>query len=261
MNPPHSLPPKKEVALALLERSSVFLHLDPRRERVAVPPWFKKQPQLVLQIGLNMPVPIHDLHLDDEKVTCTLSFNRSPFYCVLPWDSIYAMVGEDGRAMVWPDDIPPEVAAQAQARPAPAPAPALKLAEKPRDADKGDGKEKSERPDRTDKRDRIEKIETSSKSDKKGGRRPLEVARSGDAPKAKRASAAKKKREGGEATVTPIGGAAEPEPPRIGPKPQPAAKPEQAATPQPSAAPRPTPAQTPPRKPKRELPPYLRVIK
>jgi hypothetical protein len=116
MNPPQSpLPPKKEVALALLERSSVYVHLDPRRSGVAVPAWFKRQSHLVLQIGLNMPVPIPDLRLDEEGMTCTLSFNRSPFFCAMPWTSIYALVGEDGlHAMVWPEDVPPEVAAQAR---------------------------------------------------------------------------------------------------------------------------------------------------
>ena len=104
------LPPKKEVALALLERSSVFVHLDPRGAAVIVPPWFKKQAQLVLQVGLNMPVPIPDLRLDDEGLSCTLSFNRAPFYCVVPWGSVFAMVGDDGRGMVWPDDVPSELA-------------------------------------------------------------------------------------------------------------------------------------------------------
>ena len=110
------LPPKKDVALTLLESSTVFMHLDPRLEQVRVPPWFKRQPQLVLQVGLNMPVPIPDLNLDEIGVSCTLSFNRSPFFCYVPWKAIYALVGEDGRGMVWPEDIPPEVAAQAQAR-------------------------------------------------------------------------------------------------------------------------------------------------
>jgi stringent starvation protein B len=114
--PTQPLPPKKEVALALLERTSVFVHLDPRVAAVVVPLGFKKQPQLVLQVGLNMPVPIRDLHLDDEGMTCTLSFNRTPFFCVVPWSSVYAVVGcDDGRGMIWPEDVPPEVA-QAQAR-------------------------------------------------------------------------------------------------------------------------------------------------
>ena len=106
------LPPKKDVALALLESSTVYVHLDPRADGVSVPPWFKKQPQLVLQIGLNMPVPIPDLSLDGDGVSCTLSFNRTPQFCNVPWKAIYALVGEDGRGMVWPDDVPPEVATQ-----------------------------------------------------------------------------------------------------------------------------------------------------
>jgi stringent starvation protein B len=112
MSPTQPLPPKKDVALALLERSSVYVHLDPRQVSVVVPPWFKKQPQLVLQIGLNMHVPIPDLRLDDDGMSCTLSFNRSPFYCVVPWGSVFAMVGDDGRGMVWPEDVPAEVARQ-----------------------------------------------------------------------------------------------------------------------------------------------------
>jgi stringent starvation protein B len=121
MSPTQPLPPKKEVGLALLERSSVYVHLDPRQEAVMVPTWFKKQPQLVLQVGMNMPVPIPDLRFDDEGMSCTLSFNRAPFFCVVPWASVFAMVGEDGRGMVWPDDVPAEVARQAQGRGADAP--------------------------------------------------------------------------------------------------------------------------------------------
>jgi len=106
------LPPKKDVMLALLERSSVFIHLDPRREEVRVPAWFKKQPQLVLQVGLNMAVRIPDLDVSDDAVSCTLSFSRSPFFCYMPWTAVFALVSEDGKGMLWPNDIPPEVAAQ-----------------------------------------------------------------------------------------------------------------------------------------------------
>jgi stringent starvation protein B len=111
---PSLLPPKKDVALALLERASVFVHLDPRKREVLVPSWLRQQPQLVLQVGLNMPVRIPDLAVSDEAVSCTLSFNRMPHFCSVPWSAIYALVGEDGRGMVWPEDIPAEVAAQAQ---------------------------------------------------------------------------------------------------------------------------------------------------
>jgi len=134
------LPPKKEVALALLERGSVHVHLDPRATGVVVPAWFKRQPQLVLQVGLNMPVPIPDLRVDEEGMSCTLSFNRSPFFCVVPWSSVYAMVGDDGRGMVWPEDVPPEVALHARrdSDPAKKPPPkrALAAVESPKPAAK-----------------------------------------------------------------------------------------------------------------------------
>lgn len=112
------LPPKREVALALLQGSMVSVYLDPRGEDVHVPPWFKKQAQLMLQIGLNMPVPIPDLDVGEEALSCTLSFNRRPEFCRIPWGSIYALVGQDGRGMIWPEDVPAEVAAQAEGRPA-----------------------------------------------------------------------------------------------------------------------------------------------
>lgn len=141
---PTRLPRKKDVAIALLEQATVYVHIDPRAAEVHVPPWFKRQPQLVLQIGLNMPVPIPDLDVSDHGLSCTLSFNRSPFHCRIPWPSVFALVGESGRGMVWPDDVPPEVAAQAQkqARPqlsavaSPAPAPAEQPAEEAKPAAK-----------------------------------------------------------------------------------------------------------------------------
>jgi stringent starvation protein B len=115
--PTHPLPRKKDVAMALLQGPSVFIHLDPRKPEVVVPPYFKKQPQLVLQVGLNMAIAIPDLKVDDDGVTCTLSFNRRQFWCSLPWSAIYALVGEaldgeDMKGMLWPDDVPAEIAAQ-----------------------------------------------------------------------------------------------------------------------------------------------------
>lgn len=111
------LPPKPEVALALLESApSLYIHLDPRPQNVLVPAGFKKQPQLVLQVGLNMAVPIMDLDVGEEGISCTLSFNRRSEFCRIPWDSIFGLVGEDGRGMIWPESVPPEVAASAEGR-------------------------------------------------------------------------------------------------------------------------------------------------
>lgn len=111
------LPPKPEVALALLQTSpSVYVHLDPRAEGVVVPQSFKRQPQLVLQIGMNMVVAIPDLDVGDDELSCTLSFNRRPHFVRLPWSAIYGLIGEDGRGMIWPESVPPEVTAAAEGR-------------------------------------------------------------------------------------------------------------------------------------------------
>jgi stringent starvation protein B len=122
MSPPsRPLPPKKDVAEALLKGPSLYIHLDPRKPEVIVPAYFKKQPQLVLQVGLNMAIAIPDLKVDDEGVSCTLSFNRKAFWCKLPWTAVFALVGEDMKGMVWPDEVPAEVAAQRDAKAPPAP--------------------------------------------------------------------------------------------------------------------------------------------
>ena len=106
------LPNKLDVARALMLKGSLFIHLDPRVDEVSVPPWLKNQPQLVLQVGLDMVLPIPDLLVDESGVQATLSFNRSPFLCVVPWASVFALVGDDGRGLVWPESMPVEIAAE-----------------------------------------------------------------------------------------------------------------------------------------------------
>lgn len=100
-------PSKKDVALALLEQSSIFLHLDPRRDKVVVPQSFREQPELVLQFGLNMRIPIPDLELTEEAIAGTLSFARRPFWCWIPWEAVFAIFDQQRRGLTWPEDAPP----------------------------------------------------------------------------------------------------------------------------------------------------------
>lgn len=262
----HPLPPKKEVALALLERGSVHVHLDPRAEGVVVPAWFKRQPQLVLQVGLNMPVPIPNLRIDEDGMSCTLSFNRSPFFCVIPWSSAYAMVGEDGRGMVWPDDVPPEVASQArshEAEPAarkPTAARALAVVKSPSESPRKPTPKPAQRPRAL----RGEGADT-TKAKKPRTRKPraAETAAPADAP----VRAAPETHDAGR-VLSPVPAA---KPARRIAEPAPAPNP---ASPGPATAARPTPegaqpAAHPPRpatkpgggKAKRGIPPYLRIVK
>jgi Stringent starvation protein B len=107
-------PNKRDVANQLIRKGSIFIHLDPRVTDVVAPPWLRHQPQLVLQVGYDMPIPIHDLRVDDDGIFGTLSFSRTPFGCNMPWSAVFALVGEDGRGMVWPESMPPEIVAEVE---------------------------------------------------------------------------------------------------------------------------------------------------
>jgi len=216
---PTRLPKKKDVALALLEQSTVFVHLDPRSERVHVPVWFKKQPQLVLQVGLNMAVPIPDLQVDDEGLSCTLSFSRTPHFCQIPWAVVFALVGDNGRGMVWPDDVPPEVTAQAE----------------------------------NQARDK-------AKAEEAAGRLRAVPAAPAEAPQAAVAAApAPKKRKSRAKKPAAVPAPAKAEEAKA--KPAPKRKRKTEAQPEPAQAAEAAEARKPVAKGKRELPPYLRVVK
>jgi stringent starvation protein B len=285
------LPPKKEVALALLERSNVDVYLDPRAKGVVVPPQFRKEPRLILKIGLNMPVPIPDLRLDEDSMSCTLSFNRSPFYCVVPWSSVFAMVGEDGRGMVWPDDVPQELAVKV-VDPSTAPAPSAgpssvsSSAASSSPASSGNGR----RNGRASPRERAASSEELTglgasaakaggkrKKKKEEGTRPVLVA----VPPAVRP--VPRDPEGERDSQREAAGSDRPreirQPPeqrRSVPRENPQAPPRDGVSAIPSARPSPSLRQPPPSqrrppgppgaqgdvtRPKRELPPYLRVVK
>lgn len=105
------LPRKLDVANRLFGAgSSMFVHLDSRHNGVIVPPWLSQKTPLVLQFGLALAIPIHDLAVDERGVFGTLSFTRGPFACLIPWDAVFALVGDDNKGMIWPESISPEVA-------------------------------------------------------------------------------------------------------------------------------------------------------
>ena len=99
---PERLPTKRETVEILFTRGEdAWLHLDPRYPCVIVPPHLKDQSPLVLQIGLDMPLPIRDLVIDDYGVSGTLSFDRQSFHCTVPWDAVFIIVGSRGEGGVW----------------------------------------------------------------------------------------------------------------------------------------------------------------
>lgn len=112
MQDPQNKLAKWNVATALLNKGSLFIHLDPRVTGVIVPTWLTHQPQLVLQVGYEMSIPIPDLQVDAEGIAGTLSFSRTPFFCYTPWDAVFALVGDEGHGMVWDESTPPEITAE-----------------------------------------------------------------------------------------------------------------------------------------------------
>ncbi|HQY63038.1 MAG: hypothetical protein IPQ09_18570 [Myxococcales bacterium] len=262
------LPPKKDVALALLERTSVFVYLDPRREGVVIPMGFKNQHKLVLQVGLNMPVPIRDLKFDDQGMSCTLSFNRTPFFCIVPWTSVFALTGEDAQGLVWPEDVPRELveAQQQQQRRAAlhavpaAPPSAPTVDEEQTLAAK---KPAAEKP--APKKPAAKKAPAEKPAAKKApAEKPAAKKAPAEKPAAKKAPAEKPAAKK-PAAKKPAAGKPAAKKPAAAEKPVVAREPDR-AVPVPAAAAAPVPAAAPPPprvggKTKRELPPYLRVVK
>ncbi len=102
-------PSKHDAFLALLREGWTSLHLDARREGVVVPAHLKGEGHLVLQYGNDLPIPILDLQVDDFGVTATLSFARMPKKTVVPWNAVYVVASDDGRGVLYHEDIPRDV--------------------------------------------------------------------------------------------------------------------------------------------------------
>lgn len=102
-------PSKQEAFLALLKEGWTSLHLDARRPGVAVPAHLKSEAHLVLQYGHDLPIPIPDLVVDDDGVIATLSFSRTPHRTIVPWSAVYVVAADDGRGVLYHEDIPRDV--------------------------------------------------------------------------------------------------------------------------------------------------------
>lgn len=96
---------KRKALEDLLEEHWVFVGIDPRTEGLVVPIHLKKKDRLVLQLGHNMPIPMRDFVMNEEGFTVTLSFDRTPFSCWVPWEAVKALLPKDAKekARTWDD--------------------------------------------------------------------------------------------------------------------------------------------------------------
>lgn len=104
------------------------IYVDARRPGVSVPAHLQGEARLVLQYGLNMPVPVEDLEVTEGGIKATLSFSRQPHSTLIPWTAVYVIACTDGRGVLYQEDVPAELlttapdaepeGAEADARPA-----------------------------------------------------------------------------------------------------------------------------------------------
>lgn len=99
----------------LAKSGNVTVHLNPRGLGVQVPMWCSDQEHLALCVGYNMRIPIPDLTCDEAGISGTLVFSGKRERCVLPWSSVFALVGRDDRGMVWIEDLPASLVELTQA--------------------------------------------------------------------------------------------------------------------------------------------------
>ena len=93
----------------------VMVHLDARKSGVCVPVNHATNPALALNLSLRFNIP--DFTIDEHGVSASLSFDRTPFPCVLPWTAIFAVRSHvDESFFVWPEDVPAELVEHARAQ-------------------------------------------------------------------------------------------------------------------------------------------------
>lgn len=100
---------KLEVFSKLIDQGMVLVSLDARPEAVAVPPQHKDNLQLALNFSHRFG--LDDFAYDERGVRASLSFNRQPFFCDIPWSAVFLMRSQvTGEVVLFPSSLPPEMA-------------------------------------------------------------------------------------------------------------------------------------------------------
>ena len=82
---------------------SVYLYVrsDPEvvvPDYLRTPEWLAGEGHVVLEYGLDMPVPVDDLVVDARGVAATLSFSRVPCHTFVPWGAVVLGRGSGVRS-------------------------------------------------------------------------------------------------------------------------------------------------------------------
>lgn len=87
-----------EVFTLSLAKSSVLKTVVIQHPDLKLPPGLFKEEDpfstVTLDYGLNMPIPIPDLKVDESGISATLSFDREPFVTFVPWEAVVGFASE-----------------------------------------------------------------------------------------------------------------------------------------------------------------------
>jgi len=94
----------------MVEKGTVLVTLDARRDGVMVPGQFADQLRLNLNFCHMFGIP--DFEYDAWGVRASLSFGGRDFYCDVPWPAVYMMRSHvENDVTLFPASIPPEMLA------------------------------------------------------------------------------------------------------------------------------------------------------
>ena len=103
-----SAPEKYAAFSRFADKGKVMVTLDARRPGVSVPPRFADEPQLNLDFSIRFGLA--DFVFDTRGVRATLSFQRQPFLCDVPWSAVYALFSHaDNERLTWARSLPAEI--------------------------------------------------------------------------------------------------------------------------------------------------------
>ncbi|MGC6415925.1 MAG: ClpXP protease specificity-enhancing factor SspB [Bradymonadia bacterium] len=99
---------KRRVIQDLLQSGMITIQLDPRRAGVSVPAEYASQAALTLNLSHAFRLDVFEFGAFSIKAN--LSFSGDRHLCVLPYESIYAVVSQaEGKHLLFPEDVPVEL--------------------------------------------------------------------------------------------------------------------------------------------------------
>lgn len=87
-----------------------LIHFDSRIAGVEVPDHLGEQPGVTLKFSTLFNT---SPEICDEHIVQHLKFNGQYCRCLIPWQSVWAISGQEGRQKQWKDNIPPEIVKEA----------------------------------------------------------------------------------------------------------------------------------------------------